>query len=509
MTAADASPFRPAIPTSWGLASPQARVLALIVVATALRIAFAAATDLSNDESYTIATGRVFALSTYDHPPLAWWISRLAALCFGSESPLAVRLPFIALSAFSTWQMYRLTARLFSAEAGVLAALVLSCAPVLGVTSASWVLPDGPLIAALVSGALVLSRVLFDEDAPPWLWLVAGVWGGLALLSKYHGIFLFAGTFLFLLTSARHRHWLATPWPYAGAIIAAVMFCPVVYWNAQHHWSSFAFQAERGLLASFRPWMPLVTLAGQSLLLYPAIWLALVVSGWRAFRSGVAEPKSWLLFCLGIGPVAIFTLSSAWGSEVMFHWAAPGYLMWVPLVGADLERWLARAPRLWRFLISATAALIAALVVTVSVVSVAPIPWSHFLKRDPLYELRSWDELHDALAAHHLLGRSDLFVGTITWHLAGRIDYAIHGEMPVVCLCGGGRGIAVLRPVADYVGRSAILVIPTNRVAQSAAQTGAFESLEPIDEVTIHHGNDEIEKLSLFYGRTLKRGTFP
>ncbi|WP_394061041.1 hypothetical protein [Xanthobacter autotrophicus] len=34
---------------------------------------------------------------------------------------------------------------------------------------------------------------------------------GLAMLSKYHGVFLFAGTLLFLIVSP--RHWLATPGP--------------------------------------------------------------------------------------------------------------------------------------------------------------------------------------------------------------------------------------------------------------------------------------------------------
>ena len=51
-------------------------------------------------------------------------------------------------------------------------------------------------------------------------WLVAGFCAGLALLSKYHALFFLAGVGIFMLTSARQRFWLATPWPYAAGFLA-------------------------------------------------------------------------------------------------------------------------------------------------------------------------------------------------------------------------------------------------------------------------------------------------
>ena len=66
-----------------------------------------------------------------------------------------------------------------------------------------------------VSGRLLRFMALFvpGSKAPLW-WLAAGACGGLAMLAKLHGIFLFAGVGLFLITSPAQRHWLATPWPY-------------------------------------------------------------------------------------------------------------------------------------------------------------------------------------------------------------------------------------------------------------------------------------------------------
>ena len=65
------------------------------------------------------------------------------------------------------------------------------------------------------------------------------------MLSKYHGVLLFAGAGVFMLASRRQRFWFATPWPYAAGLVALLVFSPVLVWNAQHGWVSFLFQGGR------------------------------------------------------------------------------------------------------------------------------------------------------------------------------------------------------------------------------------------------------------------------
>ena len=90
-----------------------------------------------------------------------------------------MRLPFIALFVLSTVLMYRVTAVLFGEAAGLWAAAVLNVAPVLGITSASWVLPDGPFIAALLGAVLCLIKVLPSQGRAAWgWWLAAGMCSG-------------------------------------------------------------------------------------------------------------------------------------------------------------------------------------------------------------------------------------------------------------------------------------------------------------------------------------------
>src|ERR1019366_4606950 len=114
--------------------------------------------------------------------------------------------------------------------------------------------------------------------------------GGLALLSKYLGVFVFAGVGLFLLTSRPHRRWLGTPGPWLGALLAALVFMPVVVWNAQHGWASFAFQGRRGLRKAFHIEWLLQDIGGQIGYLLPWIAVPLICVLVRALTRERAEP---------------------------------------------------------------------------------------------------------------------------------------------------------------------------------------------------------------------------
>ncbi|HEY1299368.1 MAG TPA: glycosyltransferase family 39 protein, partial [Stellaceae bacterium] len=142
----------------------------MILGTAAVRLGFAAALGLGIDESYMVAAGRRLQLSYFDHPPLAWWLAWIAAHLAHSEAAIVVRLPFVALFALTTFLIYRVTAALWGARAGLWAAVVLNLAPVLSVTAGGWVLPDGPLFAALLGAALCLVAALSAQGRAAWGW---------------------------------------------------------------------------------------------------------------------------------------------------------------------------------------------------------------------------------------------------------------------------------------------------------------------------------------------------
>ena len=240
-------------------------LLVLLIVGTALlRLLAGAELGLGIDETYMVAAGRTLHLGYFDHPPLSWWLSRGAALLLGSEQPGVVRLPFVALFAVSTLLVYRLGAMACSPTAGLWAAVALNLAPVLGITTGFWVLPDGPLVCALLGASYCLMRALPDDAARWGWWLGAGACAGLALLSKYSAVLTLAGAVLYLVSSPAHRHWLARPQPWVAAALAAALFTPELVWNASEGWASFAFQGGRASAYRLNLAGPPTVLAGAA-----------------------------------------------------------------------------------------------------------------------------------------------------------------------------------------------------------------------------------------------------
>jgi len=480
-------------------------VLLVVVAATLVRLAFAAAIGLGIDESYMVAAGRAWSWSYFDHPPLAWWLARGAATLLGSEAPVVVRLPFILLGGLTTFLLYRLGAVLFSARAGLYAAVAYTLAPVFGVTSGTWVLPDGPLDAALAGFALALAHALFGPPgrATRW-WLAAGLAGGLALMSKYSAVLAFAGLGVFLLSRRDMRGWLARPAPYLAAVLGIAVFSPVLLWNATHGWASFAFQGGRAAASAFQPWMPLVVVAGGALFLLPWIFAPLAVATVRAARAGPGggagdspddgpgDGRRWLLVCLGLGPVLVFCLVSIWSRGLpLFHWAAPGYLLLLPLLGdlvaraaADGRRWVSW----WTW--GTAAFVLVGLAVVVAEVRLQAV--SRFVPAlaaaRPAMQARDWTALGPDLAAHGLAG-PDAVVGAAQWHVAGKVDYGLGGAVPVICLCRDPRQYGLIRPADAYLGRDVVLVVPKGeRRGAEELFADRFASLEPIGEVPLGEG---------------------
>jgi hypothetical protein len=494
------------------LKTPAGAVTALILATLLVRLLFAASLGLGIDESYMVAAGRKLQLSYFDHPPIAWWMAWGIAHLAGSESPFVVRLPFIALFALTTFLMYRATATLFDPEAGLWAAVVLNLAPVLGITAGTWVLPDGPLFAALLGVLFCLIHALRSDGRAGWgWWLGTGACAGLALCSKYSAALTFAGAVLFLATEPASRPWLARPHPYIAGAAALIVFLPVLVWNAEHGWISFLFQSGRAG-GPLHPLGPLSAIAGQAVFLLPWIWAPLVWCGLLALRRGPSDREGWLLVCLAAPPILVFTVAALWGSP-LFHWAAPGYLMLVPMLGeAIASRWrTSRGVRIW---LGATAAFVAFAVVLVA--SEVRLNWLSGLaqglplRKDPSLDVVDWTSLRTQLESRGLLDRPGLVVAALKWHEAGKIDYALGGRIPVICLGPDERQYGLVANPDDYVGADVLIAAPRRSLAEIERQFGArFDAIEPMAPAAIMHVGRAEMSLPLFIGRRLHKSAEP
>jgi 4-amino-4-deoxy-L-arabinose transferase-like glycosyltransferase len=440
------------------------QVFSLILITTAIRLGFAATTGLGVDESYMVSAGRVLSLGYFDHPPASWWLSWGATHLFGSEAPIVARLPFILLFALTTWLMALLGREIGGERAGFWAALTLNLSPVFGITSGTWVLPDGPLDCALTGAALCLTRALNERRG---YWWGAGVCAGLALFSKYSAVLTIAGALLFLAT---HRVWLRRWEPYAAGVLALLVFSPVVLWNISHHWASFAFQGERAIGLRFHPLAPLTTLLGEALFVLPWFALPMLVLGCRALRSNWREQ---LLACLAAPPIVVFALISAWSSQrVLYHWAAPGYLMLFPLLGRYMAaEWDRRSVRA---MIAGSAVFC---IVGMTVISTQiQFDWLSSAK-DPTAEGLDWTSLRDDLTARGLL-RPGTVIGVPNWRDAGKIAHALGPDVPVICLNADARQFGFTNPTSRWAGSDVLLLIGDHADTVIPALRGQFASID-------------------------------
>lgn len=486
----------------------QTRALAwLIAGGTGLRLLLAASLGLGVDESYMVASGRTLRLGYFDHPPLSWWLSSGIAHLTGSEADWLVRLPFVLLFAVSTWLMFRLTADLFGQRAGLFAAVALNLSPVFSVTTGDWVLPDGPLDCALLAAAWCLVRALPAPRGWGW-WLGAGLAAGCALLSKYTAGLILLGALAYLLSQPEHRRWLARPQPYAAALLAALVLAPVIVWNAENEWISFAFQGGRGAVHGLRPLGPLTVLAGEALFVLPWLWLPMMAGFLRAIRSDRGAWRGWLLVCLGAPPILLFVVIGLWSKHVLYHWAAPGYLMLFPLLGVELERLAAWRPRLVRGVLTATAA---ALCLTLAALA-AEVNWNWLplgpnafaAGADPEQQVIDWTPLRAALAARGLL-RPGMVVGATGWQDAGKISYALGPDVTVLCLNPDSRQFGFGPRPRAYDGRDVLIVSAKPVTPASLAANGVrFDALEELPPVSLDHPRRPGQRLLIYLGRDMR-----
>lgn len=472
-----------------------ARWVGLLIAGTALlRVGLGWAIGLGIDESYMVAAGRHWAWGYFDHPPLSWWLSAGAARLFGSEAAVVVRLPFIALFALTTWLIFAWTRELFGPGAALWAAIALNMSPVLGLTTGGWVLPDGPLVAALLGFGLCLWRAL-ERGAWRW-WLGAGLCAGLAMLAKYTAVLTFAGGLVAILTLG--RHWLARPQPWVAGLVAVAVFSPVIAWNAAHGWASFAFQGARAGARKLDLLAPFAALGGEALFLLPWIWLPLFLLWLAALRRGPGDRRPWLLAWLGFGPIVVFVVISLWSPRVLYHWAAPGYLFVFPLLG----RWVAE--NIQSILVRRTLAGTAIFLLVALPLAALELNRNLLqLNGDPLRQGLDWHPLRAALDARGLLDRP---IVAPSWSDTGKLDTALGGAPRVICLNADCRQFGFhARTARDLIGQDVLILAPRQSEARIRADYALyFAAIETLPPVVFALPGRPAVAMNLFLGRALR-----
>ncbi len=309
-------------------------VLTLAACSLALRLLYAGLVELMPEETYYWNYAQHLDYGYLDHPPMVAWLIRAATAIFG-QTQFAVRAPAILCGLLTASFVYRLTRNAFG-EAAALASLALTQALPFFFLSGLLMTPDAPMTAAWAACLYFLERALVAGDAGAW-WR-AGIALGIGLVSKYTILLLVIVAAAYIVWDPASRRWLRRTEPYVAGLCALAVFSPVLIWNSQHEWASFAFQTSRRLAEA--PRFALPNLIGSVLvLLTPTGALALVL----AMNPQRAQPAAArrLLTLAALLPLAVFFIFSL-RHQVKLDWTGAPWVAALPLLCAEMV-WLGAA----------------------------------------------------------------------------------------------------------------------------------------------------------------------
>jgi hypothetical protein len=319
-----------------------------IVALVGLRLVAAAFTPLTFDEAYYWMWSKHLAGGYYDHPPMVAVVIRLGTLIAG-DTELGVRLASILLALPMSFAVFRAAAILFGGERVAATAAILLNVTLMAAVGTLIVTPDAPLLVASSFVLFFLAKVL-ETGRGAW-WLAVGVAVGAALLSKYTALFFGPAILIWLVSVAKLRRWLLSPWTYLGGLVALALFMPVILWNADHHWVSFIKQMGRARIEDFRPAFIGELIPTQIAFATPLVFILGAMGLHALARRNAGAFAARALINAMFWTIVVYFVWHSLHARVEANWFAPVYPAFAiaAAVAAHLMRWEGRGQRLADF----------------------------------------------------------------------------------------------------------------------------------------------------------------
>jgi dolichol-phosphate mannosyltransferase len=495
------------------LAARELAAIGVVALAVLLRLIYAWRVELMPEETYYWNYAQHLDIGYLDHPPMVGWLIAAGTALVG-DTEFGVRIGALCCGVIASVFIYRLTREMFGRLSGWAAVVLAQALPFFFLTG-FLMTPDAPLTAAW-SGMLYFSyQALIKNQARAW-WGV-GVCLGLGLLSKYTIVLMGCSALLFMVIDRGSRHWFKRVEPYAAVLLAAVFFSPVIVWNAQNAFASFAFQTSRRL--ADRPQFALFKLLGSVLVLLTPT--GAVAAAW-SLRPGAAaksdaretleeERRRGLRFIqvAVLTPLAVFALFSL-RHEVKLDWTGAPWIASLPVLAAGIVQPLDRMgrsiARAWKPTVVALLLLYGAGLYDLTI----GIPGVGYGRHAELVPV-GWRELGrevGAIAADigARTGHAPLIVGMDRYAIASELAFYLPDRARAVSETTSGHlfgqvGLMYERwfPAGRQNGRQLLLIAWNPTDLSDLAVRDHVERLEPIQQGLLMRGGEPIRS---YYYRT-------
>lgn len=223
----------------------------LIVISSFTRGLLAWILDLGSNEAYYWTYGSFPELSHIDHPPMIGWLIQLFTVNMALEGEFFLRLASVIIGSLNTWIVFIIGRRIRNERTGLYAALLYTASFYCSVIAGTFISPDTPqtlfmlLSIYFLHEGLIVKYETCEETRTLCriALMLAGIFIGLAMLSKYSSFFIWVGAFVYIISS--NRKILGDIYLYLSVLLSLVFLLPVFLWNVENDFISFAFQSAR------------------------------------------------------------------------------------------------------------------------------------------------------------------------------------------------------------------------------------------------------------------------
>ena len=473
----------------------------LLAVSAIVRGVMAAWLEFGNDEVYYWTYALYPDWSHFDHPPMVGWIIQLFSLNLLLDSEFFIRLASVVFMTLDTYIIFRIGSEIKDKRTGLYAAMLYTASVYAFIITGIFIMPDTPLMLFWLLAVWMAIRSL-SLSKGRYL-ILFGLFAGLAMLSKYSGVFLWVGMGLYILIFNRKQ--LKSPYLYLSLLISLVCCIPVLYWNIQNDFISFSFHSNRvgGGKLNFGTFG--TELAGEFLYNNPVNFVLAIIAIIMSFKGKIKleKPALRLILCIVLPMIAVFLFFSL-TRPTLPHWNAPAYVLLILLTAIWLRDKNTNSERLPKSITATLCVLIVTLIIGVSEIKTGFIPLDRHTEPEMLgrndftLDMYGWKQLETKFAdfrqqkiAEGVMHEENGIVAD-EWFPLANLDYYVARPLGMKVM-----GIGYLEKLHKYMWineerggfkkSESFWFLTDSRYLKNpnSLYPGGFESIEPLGTITI------------------------
>jgi 4-amino-4-deoxy-L-arabinose transferase-like glycosyltransferase len=305
--------------------NPHKNFLYFISFVALLRLTLAPFVGLGVDEAHYVLYALNLDLSYFDHPPLVGWIQYIFTSIFGTNE-FGARVASIVIGFATSIFIYKLiydinknTNEAFIATLALHASFLFNALFLM-------LMPDTLLFLLILP--IIFTVIEIEKNNKLSSWILLGVLLGLAGLAKYTAVLFIVPIIIYIIIKKRYELFY-TPKIIPSIIIAFIIILPVIIWNIQNDWSSFAYQSTHVVGSNTINWGGFATSIAAQIGAYNPFLAPLAFYGlYKSLRS--QNSTLFLTALFGLVLIVFFTYASLY-KPALPHWSALFYMLFIPL----------------------------------------------------------------------------------------------------------------------------------------------------------------------------------